>query len=65
MDQGGKKSRAFKVFWPNEKENNVNENENNLWRAAGEMTPLIRALSFLPESTGSIPSTYMATHNHV
>jgi hypothetical protein len=30
---------------------------------AGEMTQRLRALAVLPEDSGSIPSTHMATHS--
>jgi hypothetical protein len=31
----------------------------------GEMAQQLRALAAFPEDPGSIPSTYMASHNHL
>jgi hypothetical protein len=32
---------------------------------AGEMAPLLRALTALQEALSSIPSTHMVAHNHL
>lgn len=37
---------------------------NSLW-GVGEMAPQLKILIVLPENPGSIPSTHMASHNHL
>jgi hypothetical protein len=37
----------------------------NIYSGAGEIAQQLETLTVLPEDPGSIPSTHIATHNHL